>query len=255
MSAPRVAILGSSVDLQSLDAILETMDAWVAHPDGACHRIVVTGFHGLWEANKDPELRRILNAADLWVPDGIAPVWIARLRGHRGVDRIPGADLMEGVFARGSERGYRHFFYGDTDAVLGALDEAIGARWPGNVVAGAISPPFRALTAEEVDAHIEAINAAKPDFLWVGLGMPKQERWIHEHMDRMRVPVAVGVGAAFAFVAGTVDRAPAWAGRLGLEWAYRLAKEPRKCWRRCFVDGPQFVVSVLKEQLASRRPR
>lgn len=254
-SEPGVTILGSHVDLPSVEAVVEQVDNWIRVRDGVCHRIVVTGFHGLWEACKDGELRRILNTADLWVPDGIAPVWIARMRGHARAERIPGAELMSALFEHGAAHGYRHFFYGDTDPVLTRLREVVEQRWPGNVVADALSPPFRELSAAEVDAHIEAINAARPDILWVGLGMPKQDRWIHAHRERLRVPVATGVGAAFAFLAGTVPRAPGWVGRSGLEWAYRLLREPRKCWRRSMVEGPRFLARVLQEQRvqASRR--
>ena len=99
---------------------------------------------------------------------------------------------------------------------------------------------------------MRAINAAAPDILWVGLGTPKQDRWIFEHRDRLDVPVAIGVGAAFGFFNGQVRRAPRWIGRVGLEWAYRLVKEPKKCWRRCFIQGPQFVAHVAME-LAGRR--
>ncbi len=251
--ARAVSILGSMVNLDPLDAILAKVDRWVSDRDGATHRIVVTGFHGLHEASRDRALQRILGSADLWVPDGIAPVWIARLRGHRGVMRIPGADLMEAVFKQGMAPGYRHAFYGDTDEVLEALRTRIETTWPGNVVVAAISPPFRELAPTELDAHIDTLNDARPDFLWVGLGMPKQDVWIYDHMHRLRVPVAAGVGAAFAFIAGAVERAPPWIGSVGLEWAYRLIKEPRKCWRRCFVDGPRFTAAICREQFGGRR--
>lgn len=249
-----ITILGSTVDLLPIKEVMTRVSGWVEHPDGKCHRITVTGFHGLWAASKDVQLQRVLNNTDLWIPDGIAPVWIARLRGHRKVTRIPGAELMQAVFEQGQEGGYRHFFYGDTQPTLDKLAQVIPQRWPGNSVVGGISPPFRAMTQGELDAHLDEINAAKPDFIWVGLGLPKQDRWIHEHAGRLQAPVAVGVGAAFAFIAGTVKRAPAWVGRIGMEWAYRLAKEPRKCWRRCCIEGPQFVLRVLGERTEQRRP-
>lgn len=251
----QVTILGSTVDLLPLDRVLDRIEGWIDRPDGTCHQIVVTGFHGLWEASKDPELQRVLNAADLWVPDGIAPVWIARSRGHRGAVRLSGGELMQAVFERGAARGTRHYFYGDTVEVLDALQHRIESKWPGNRVVGAVSPPFRDLSPSEVEAYVDAINVARPDVLWVGLGMPKQDLWIHEHAGRLQVPVAIGVGAAFAFVAGTVRRAPAWVGRAGLEWAYRLVQEPRKCWRRSLVEGPQFIYRVLREESRLRRSR
>ena len=240
-------ILGSRVHLTRLEAVLDLMETWIAQTPPRCRRVVVTGFHGLWEAHKDASFRAILNSADLWVPDGIAPVWIARCRGHRAVERIPGADLMKAFLRLADRKGYRSFFYGDTDEVLAALRQQIERDFPGHKVAGTFSPPFRPISPEEDEEHVRMINAAKPDVLWVGLGLPKQDRWIHEHAARLQVPVAVGVGAAFGFLSGRVERAPAWVGRIGLEWAYRIMKEPRKCWRRSLVEGPQFIAHVVLE--------
>lgn len=252
---PQVSILGSHVDLPSTEQVLRQVDTWVRARDGSCHQIVVTGFHGLWEASRDAELQAELNSADLWVPDGIAPVWIARLRGHPQAQRLPGAELMASVFEQGRERGYRHYFYGDTDDTLAALSRSVEQRWSGNRVVGTFSPPFRKHTPEELAEHVQRINDSKADFLWVALGLPKQDRWIHAHREALTVPVAAGVGAAFAFVAGTVERAPAWMGRAGLEWLHRLVQEPSKCWNRSLIQGPQFLYAVFHEQARLRRPR
>lgn len=220
------------------------MEDCIGRRDGACRQIVVTGFHGLWRAFEDPELHRALNSADLWVPDGIAPVWVARLKGFRGAQRLPGAELMEAFFARADQKGFSSFFYGDSVETLDALAQRLESRHPGHRIAGTFSPPFRELSEDEERQHVEMINAARPDVLWLGLGMPKQDLWIYRNRHRLHVPVAVGVGAGFRFIAGTVGRAPGWVGRMGLEWLWRLAQEPRKCWRRCFVEGPQFVWHV-----------
>jgi len=234
-------------------AVIEVIERWVGEPGPPCRRVVVTGFHGIWEAHRDPEFKAILNSADLWVPDGIAPVWVARLRGFRGVRRIPGAELMRAFFQRANEKGYRSFFYGDTEETLAALRGKLEAEYPNHRIAGTFSPPFRAISPEEDDAHVAMINAARPDVLWVGLGLPKQDRWIFEHRDRLRVPVAVGVGAAFGFLSGKIKRAPAWSGRCGFEWLWRLAHEPRKLWRRDLLDGPRFVFHVLLELCRIRK--
>jgi len=160
---------------------------------------------------------------------------------------------MEAFFAKADFAGYRSFFYGDTDETLAALRESIEDKYPGHQVAGVFSPPFRALTREEDEEHVRMINEARPDVLWVGLGLPKQDRWIYEHAERLDVPVAIGVGAAFGFLSGHVKRCPAWIGGLGFEWAYRLAKEPRKLWRRSLIQGPQFLLHVLPELLGVKR--
>jgi N-acetylglucosaminyldiphosphoundecaprenol N-acetyl-beta-D-mannosaminyltransferase len=203
--------------------------------------VVVTGFHGLWEAHKSPVLKSLLNSAELWVPDGIAPVWVARLRGHRNVGRAPGPEIMREFLRRANQTGYRSYLYGDTDTTLSALHQTLSRDYPGHKVVGTFSPPFRPLTPSEDVAIVDQINAALPDILWVGLGMPKQDIWIHERLARLNVPVAIGVGAAFAFVAGVVPRCPEWIGRIGLEWVYRLLKEPKKLWRRDLIDGPRFL--------------
>ncbi len=229
------------------------MESWLERRDGLCRQVVVTGFHGLWCAFRDPELRARLNAADLWVPDGIAPVWIARSYGFRAARRAPGAELMAAYFQRADAKGYSSFFLGDTDETLTRLSETVSRRYPGHRVAGTYSPPFgpggREADDRADDRVIEMINAAKPDVLWVALGMPKQEQWIAAHVDRLQVPIAAGVGAAFGFIAGTVRRAPAVVGDLGLEWAWRLAADPRRTYRRVFFEGPPFVACVLLERL------
>jgi len=246
VAAPHVRVLGSRVAMVSLEETVFRIEEWIRRREG-CRRVVVTGFHGLWEAHRDPQLRHILNSADLWIPDGIAPVLAARCRRLGNVARIPGAELMEAFFARADFLGYRSFFYGDTEETLGLLKSALEAKYPGHQVAGTLSPPFGPVTAAEDDEHVRRINQSRPDVLWVGLGLPKQDRWIYEHRHQLDVPVAIGVGAAFRFLSGQVPRAPRWVGNIGCEWAYRLAREPRKCWRRSLIQGPQFLVHMLLE--------
>jgi N-acetylglucosaminyldiphosphoundecaprenol N-acetyl-beta-D-mannosaminyltransferase len=189
----------------------------------------------------------------LWTPDGIAPVWLARLYGHRNVQRAPGADIMMEFFVRANQRGYSSYFYGETEATLQALQARLRRQFPGHRIAGAFSPPFRKLSPEEDEAVIERINAARPDVLWVGLGMPKQEHWIYERMHRLKVPVASGVGACFSFFAGTVRRCPDWVGRIGFEWAYRFIQVPKKLWRRDLIDGPRFLLQLGLDLAGLRR--
>jgi len=248
----RVEILGSKIDrILPGDAVSRIAD-WIASPGPRPRHVVVTGFHGIWVGHGDPGFRAIINAADLFVPDGIAPIWLARLRGQPLAERLPGAELMRMVLERADQCGYSSYFYGDTDETLAALRERLEHRFPGHRVAGTWSPPFRALTPEEDDAEVARINAARPDVLWVGLGLPKQELWIHAHLDRLNVPVVVGVGAAFGFLSGRVARVPAWIGDAGFEWVWRFLAEPRKLWRRDLIDGPRFVWHGLRESLAHR---
>jgi N-acetylglucosaminyldiphosphoundecaprenol N-acetyl-beta-D-mannosaminyltransferase len=162
-------------------------------------------------------------------------------------------EIMLEFFRRANQRGYSSYFYGDTDATLKTLSGRVRREYSRHRIAGVFAPPFRNLTPDEDKAIIERINAARPDVLWVGLGMPKQEVWIYERLDRLKVPVAIGVGAAFAFVAGTVQRCPEWIGRMGFEWAYRTLKEPKKIWRRTFMDGSRFLFRLGLDLSGLRR--
>ncbi|MGC2064321.1 MAG: WecB/TagA/CpsF family glycosyltransferase [Thermodesulfovibrionales bacterium] len=234
---------------------MSAMEGWIAGFCNyrKCRMMVITGFHGIWKAHKDPALRLILNTADLWVPDGIAPVCIARLKGMHIVERTPGAEIMEAFFELADKKGFSSFFYGDREETLLALKENLEKKYPGHKIAGLFSPPFRQLTPEEDDKILRMINESHADVLWVGLGLPKQELWISAHRDRLNIPIAAGVGAAFLFLSGKVKRVPARVGRFGLEWLWRLCQEPKKLWRRDLIEGPLFVGHVLLELTGIRK--
>lgn len=244
---PMVRVLGSRIHMLQLQDVVSRIEKWIQQDKQICRHIVVTGAHGIWEAYKNPDLKRLLNSVDLWIPDGIAPVWLARWHGLPDARRTPGADVMEAFFGVANENGYRSFFYGDTDATLSKLREKLERKYPRHKVVGMLSPPFRPLTPEEDEEVINTINEAKADVLWVGLGMPKQDWWIFEHKQHLNVPVAIGVGAAFGFLSGLVKRAPNWIGNCGLECLWRIIHQPGRLWRRGFLDTPRFVGHVLLE--------
>lgn len=248
---PAVHILGSRVHLVNAEKTVQYVEQWIEEESRTCHQVVVTGFHGLMEAYKKPAICTVLNSADLWVPDGIAPVWLARVSGHREAVRAPGAEIMSEFFRVANQKHFSSYFFGDTDATLEALSRTVSEKYPGHRVAGSFSPPFRKLSEAEEDEIIDRINQARPDVLWVALGLPKQDVWIYDRLHKLKVPVAIGVGAAFAFVAGTVDRCPEWIGKAGFEWVYRFCKEPKKLWRRDLLDGPQFIYHAGRELLRS----
>lgn len=168
-------------------------------------------------------------------------------------DRVPGPDLLAAFVSVANIRDYSRFFLGDTPDTLRALTNELTTRYPGHRIAGALSPPFRPLTAADNSSILDAINCAKPDVLWVAFGLPKQELWISEHLKELNIPVAIAVGAAFSFLSGKVKRAPGWLGRAGFEWLWRLAHEPRKLWHRDFVEGPRFVVHAIRVCTGLRR--
>jgi N-acetylglucosaminyldiphosphoundecaprenol N-acetyl-beta-D-mannosaminyltransferase len=218
--------------------VLEKINYWIKNEFQKGHWIIVTGMHGTVEACKHTDFKYIVDQADMWVPDGISLVWVARLKGFDIRERISGADLMLEVF----KKDYRNFLYGDTEETLLAVKNKFS-----NSKIETFSPPFRELTKEEDDEIIKKINEAKPDILWVALGLPKQEKWIFSHRDKLRVPVVVGVGAAFKFLSGKVKRAPKWIGSLGFEWLWRLFAEPKVVWKRVFIDMPYFFWLVVKD--------
>jgi N-acetylglucosaminyldiphosphoundecaprenol N-acetyl-beta-D-mannosaminyltransferase len=180
-------------------------------------------------------------------------VWVGRATGH-DVERVCGPDLMPALIDRARATGARHFFYGGAPGVAERLAEKLGERYPGMIMAGTYSPPFRALTPEEDAAEVALINAAQPDFVWVGLGAPKQDLWVARQRPHLTAAALLAVGAAFDFHSGGLRRAPAWMQQRGLEWLYRLYAEPRRLARRYLVTNTRFVVLLIREA-SSRRLR
>jgi N-acetylglucosaminyldiphosphoundecaprenol N-acetyl-beta-D-mannosaminyltransferase len=237
------------VDIPFIIKWLEERIQQFSRADGRAEQMLVTGFHGLNQARKDPDYFRIGEACGLWVPDSIAPVLVARWRGMKNSVRTPGAEIMTAFFQVADRKGYASYFYGDSDATLAALKSNLEGKYPGHKIVGMLSPPFRPLSSREEQEHVDMINAARPDVLWVGLGLPKQDEWIYRCKDRLKVPVAAGVGAAFGFLAETVKRAPGWVRGLGLEWAYMVAKKPKRTGKRVMVDGSSFLWYLAKEEM------
>jgi N-acetylglucosaminyldiphosphoundecaprenol N-acetyl-beta-D-mannosaminyltransferase len=243
----QVPILGLPVHMIQIPDVVAVMTHWVTHERFRPHWVVVADMHAVVEAHNRADFRRMVRQADLTVPDGISLVKVAQWKGGAVRSRVAGTDLMKAFFFGTQGLGFRHYFYGDTDLTLERLTGNLTRQYPGLTVAGAYSPPFRPMTEEEDEAAIRRINEAKPDVLWVGLGLPKQEQWIYTHRDRLDVPLVLGVGAAFKFLAGTVQRAPDWVGDMGFEWLWRFACEPRRLWKRVMIEGTQFVGLVLLE--------
>jgi N-acetylglucosaminyldiphosphoundecaprenol N-acetyl-beta-D-mannosaminyltransferase len=200
-------------------------------------------------ARHDDAYRALLNESDLNLPDGMPLIWIARRLGIPLEDRVYGPTLMLDTLDRGREAGLRHYLYGGSPEVIEALPDEIERRFPGVTLVGAESPPFRPLTADEKAEAVARMVDARPDVVWVGLGTPKQDEVVHDL--RKDVPATmVAVGAAFDFIAGSKRQAPSWMQEHGLEWAFRLATEPRRLWRRYLVGNTSFLLGV-----ATDRPR
>ena len=245
-------VLGIRVHAVQIPDVIAKIEAWIQRRD-ACHFIAVTGMHGVMEAQHDAAFKVVLNSADMVVPDGMPLVWLGRLRGLRLPRRVYGPELMLSVCQRTAVSGVRHFFYGGAPGIPEKLAENLRSRFSGLQVVGTYSPPFRPLNPGDEQEIVDVINAAAPDVLWVGLSTPKQEKWMHAHRDRLRVPVLVGVGAAFDINSGMKQQAPAWMREHGLEWLFRLFQEPQRLWRRYILYGSEFIFYVTLELLGLRK--
>lgn len=246
-----VNLLGIRVSAINMQIALDCFARWTENKKKAY--ICVTNVHVLMEAQASGDLRRALNRAGMVTPDGMPLVWYSHLKGHRHVSRVYGPDLLLAACQRSLETGWSHYFYGGAPGVAEKLAANLRLRFPGLRVAGTSNPPFRPLTAEEDRAAVAEINASGADVLWVGLGAPKQELWMAEHLGRIDASVMVGVGAAFDFHAGVKRQAPRWMQRSGLEWLFRLGTEPKRLWKRYLVNNPLFVWLVLLQLLGIKR--
>jgi len=210
--------------------------------------------HSVMLCRRDAEMRRAIERAWVTLPDGVGIVLGARMLSQPHHGRISGPELMLDLCNRGRETGLRHYFYGGGEGVAQTLARRLGAMFPGLLVAGIHTPPFRGQSADEDDETIARINDSAPDVLWIGLGAPKQEKWMDRHASRFRPMVMVGVGAAFDFHSGRTAWCPPILRRSGLEWAYRLAHEPRRLWRRN-LDSFRFLGLVAGQLAASDASR
>ncbi|MSU64163.1 MAG: glycosyltransferase [Pedosphaera sp.] len=247
----RVNVLGVGLSVLNLRSALEAITKAIAERRKGY--ICITGVHGVSEAQADPRFREILNAAFLCTPDGMPMVWMGKLAGHREMDRVYGPDLMALVCESSPARGWRHFLYGGGPGVAGELRSKLQERFPGLQIAGTYTPPFRPLNTEEETELARMVESTRPDFLWVGLSTPKQEKFMAQYLPKLNATLMVGVGAAFDFHSGKIKQAPRWMQRSGLEWFYRLCSEPRRLWKRYLKNNPLFIARVFCQVTGLRR--
>jgi len=241
----KVRVLDVDISATSYAETCACLEAWGRAGSGVY--VAICNVHTVMEAHGDPAYAAVLNGAAIATPDGMPLVWALRRQGHAGQPRVYGPDLLLAFAAHASRReGLTSYFYGGAEGVAETLARNLAGRFPGFRVVGTESPPFRDLTPSEDEEAVARINDSGAQVVWVGLGAPKQERWMAAHAGRVR-GVMVGVGAAFDFHAGRVRQAPRWMMRAGLEWLYRLWAEPRRLWRRYLVNNPHFLWHLLRE--------
>lgn len=247
-----VELLGTPMNVIDYEQALAWIEDAVA--DRQPGYVCVANVHTVMAAAEDPELRDALLGSSINVPDGMPLVWAMNLLGHPLRTRVYGPELMARACARAARTGERFYLYGGRNqGALVQLALNLRRRYPGIRIVGGYSPPHRPLGEAERTAVAREINAARPDVVWVGIGVPKQEKWMAQMRPRLQAPVLVGVGAAFDFHAGLVAQAPPFMQEAGLEWAYRLAQEPRRLWRRYTRYNPRFVHAFTRQLIAHRR--
>ena len=237
--------------MSDYEQVLDWMDSMVAA--GERGYVTAAAVNLVMSAQDDPEARAAVLGATLAVPDGQPLVWALRALGHAGATRVYGPDLMARFCARAASVGTPMYLYGGrSPEALETLERSLRDRFPGLEIVGGFSPPFRPLTEAEEERAITAIDSSGAAVVWVGTGQPKQEKWMLHMRPRLSAPLLVGVGAAFDFHAGLVSQAPAWMQRSGLEWTYRLSREPRRLWRRYAYQNPRFIAGFMHQYIRHR---
>jgi N-acetylglucosaminyldiphosphoundecaprenol N-acetyl-beta-D-mannosaminyltransferase len=245
-------IVGIPIAMTDYDRAMDVMDGMIAR--GERGYVCCVAVHAVMVAQSDPGMRAALLGSTLTVPDGMPLVWAANLMGEGLQNRVYGPELMRRYNERCRDRGHRVWLYGGRDqGSLAQLALNMHRANPGIRVVGGYSPPFRPLTTAEEDEIARQIDAARPDVLWVGIGVPKQEKWMARMRERLDVPVMCAVGAAFDFHAGRISQAPAWMQRRGLEWTYRIAQEPRRLLPRYLYYNPRFMMAFSRQLARERR--
>ena len=239
-------IIGVQISAINMAMALECINKWVQNDDRSY--ITVVPAHSLLECRKDPNVRKAFNQSNLTTPDGMPLVWILQRLGHKNVDRVYGPDLFEAVCQLSSINSFRVFLYGGKPNVVSVLAATLKSRYPDLLISGYFSPPFRELNEAEDRNIINLINKSSSNIVIVGLGSPKQELWMANHVGKINAQVMIGVGAAFDFVSGNKPQAPHWVQRSGFEWLFRLASEPKRLWPR-YRQYPLFVWLVLLQLL------
>jgi len=248
------SVLGAQIDALSWDAALARLLGW-AHARESRY-VTICNVHVVVSASRDAAYREIINGSDMATPDGAPVAWMLRKLGFANQPRVSGPDLMWALCERAASENLPVYCYGSTEATLALLGQRLRAAFP-TLRLTMESPPFRTLTAEEDMAAVDRINTSGAGIVFVGLGCPKQERWMAEHRGRAELDccpvrvnaVMIGVGAAFDFHAGTVQRAPGWMRDNGLEWLHRLASEPGRLWKRYLVTNTLFIVGAARQLL------
>lgn len=239
---PTCNIMGVNIAAINMEWLVDYLEKNISEIKG--DYICVSNVHTTVTSFEDTDYCAIQNGGLMAIPDGGPLSTVGRKRGHKNMERTTGPSLMGEIFEISAKKGYRHYFYGSKEETLELLYQKLTSNYPGIQIAGMYSPPFRPLTEEEDRAIVERINETKPDFVWVGLGAPKQEKWMAAHQGKIN-GLMVGVGAGFDYHAGNIDRAPEWMQKSNLEWLYRLIQDPKRLFKRYLITNTKFIWNVV----------
>ncbi len=246
MPIKKFSVLGAHISHIKWDDALLKIQEWGERHES--RYVCICNVHSVVSATRDQDFRMVINNADLATPDGAPVAWVLRHSGCRNQERINGPDLMWRYLKRAQELGQKPFFYGSSAETLRQLTAAVNDAFPLLHIAGTYAPPFRALTEQEDEAEVNLIRQSGAHVVFVGLGCPKQERWMAAHCGRINA-VMIGVGAAFDYHAGTIKRAPLSWQRNGFEWLYRLLSEPRRLFKRYLITNTLFILGISRQML------
>lgn len=239
---PTCNIMGVEIAAIDMEWLVDYLSRNVRELSG--NYICVANVHTTVTAYEDPEYCRIQNGGVMAIPDGGPLSTVGRKRGYTQMQRTTGPSLMGEFFKVSAEKGFRHYFYGSTEETLEKLRNVLVKTYPGIQIAGMYSPPFRPMSEDEDREIIDRINETNPDFVWVGLGAPKQEKWMAAHQGKVN-GLMIGVGAGFDYYAGNIERAPEWMQKSNLEWLYRLMQDPKRLFKRYLYTNTKFIWNVI----------
>ncbi len=249
--ADKAPVVGIPISMTSYDDVIESL---TNRPASRATVVAVCNVHSVMTARRDPGLCEAISQAEIATPDGVPIVWGLRATARKDQPRVYGPELMKRAFV--DDVGWRHYLYGSTPETLAELESRLRDIAPNAEIVGSFSPPFREMSHEETATAMAAIRESGADAVWVGLGMPKQELWMHHVRPELPGVALIGVGAAFDFLAGTKKQAPAWMQKAGLEWLFRLIQEPRRLWRRYIWNNPSYAallaLQVIRHKLRGR---
>jgi N-acetylglucosaminyldiphosphoundecaprenol N-acetyl-beta-D-mannosaminyltransferase len=250
MNVESFRILDVKIDALNMSLLKDIIDGWIESK--LKKYVVLTGVHGIIEMQTDEKLKTINNNSDLTTPDGMPVVWLGKWKGFKEIEKVYAPDIMNTLYEFGLKKKYRHFLYGGGEGVAEKLVSSLNKKYPGILISGTFTPPFRPLTEVEKEEVANLINKSGADIVWCGLGCPKQEYWMDEFRNRLEAPVLIGVGAGFDFLSGIKPLAPRWISRSGFEWLYRIFSDPGRLTKRYSKIIPKFIYLIIKDSLTKK---